>query len=151
MYKPKDIVAVFGESLSDKVIKKNHKRILGELGQMNNAFEFDPSPAIAEVVQVIQYPNNEIGVVVKNPEDQEVLFVSSKQLRLIERDGKKILPKQTKYLCQFDDGDQVFYNMSKTMQRAIDDTFQEAGYDDDNYDSFKDNATLYKAIEIDSW
>lgn len=156
MYQVKDIVAVFGESLSEDVLKRNHpKANLNENLSIMNSNDFADSamPVICEVASLLDYGKEIIMVVkpVANPTNSiavaKPFVVSSKQVRLLERDGKVITRNKAKYIGVGTDSD--YSSISSSLGSLLDNAREHFSVDEDH--ELDGLIRVYKGVEIYDW
>jgi len=144
MFKKEDIVAVFGESLSEGTLKISHHPINDPDTQamaVNATFEACAVPEICIVRFTAQVGREQLLVVKKAKDGEKAMpiVVSSRQCRLIQRDGREVESKKAKYYL-FDDGE--FYGAYGTLEacRSAAENRQNDAYDSD--ESWEDNSNL---------
>lgn len=171
MFKTGDIVAVFGESLTNPAMRTRHVEIEktpnGELAKSQN-YVLGLKPIMCKVIEVFSdLVHGEVGLVIsilpsenaiKNyqlqPNENNFYLVNGRQCRLVKRDGKVIENKNAKYIAVADYMDRAFVGndinsiKNKMKEYLYDESeIDEDAYENDNFD-LEDYGCFFKAIEI---
>lgn len=102
MFKPSDIVAVYGESPTDKTLNDNHPGTQENLITSEALSSIVAAAAryhICEVRRVLNAAHGNVLVVNKISKPDDLFLIHDRQARLVERDGVKIEAKKAQYIA----------------------------------------------------
>lgn len=153
MYKPGDIVAVYGDTLSSFSIKLNHPVI--DESNLIDRFSKSIEPVMGTVVKAVVFPSKEIGLIVSGKFRKDTaaseIFVNARQCKLIIRDGKPFTQK-AEYIsyCGYH-GEFEAYSDIASLKADLSEKLSRYRDDEDEEGTLCDlDANVYKAIEITS-